>query len=67
MNERFYFSDDWLLRFLYRTASVQLTIAGLQPIAWQDRRMVNVDLTNIVSLCACHGNACCGWILSLFV
>ena len=36
--------------FLYRTASFQLTIAGLQPIDLQDRRMFNVDLTNIVSL-----------------
>ena len=41
---------DWLLQFVYRTASMQVSdIAGLEPIRWKDRRMVNVDLTDIVS------------------
>ncbi|XP_038061308.1 transmembrane and coiled-coil domain-containing protein 4-like isoform X1 [Patiria miniata] len=41
---------DWLLQFIYRAASVQMIdIAGLEPIAWKDRRMVNVDLTEIVN------------------
>ena len=45
------FSGDWLLQFVYRTASVQMIdIAGLEPIKWDDRRMVNVDLTEIVSV-----------------
>jgi hypothetical protein len=40
---------DWLLRFLYRSASVQLSIAGLAAIDWQDRRMHNMDLSDVVS------------------
>ena len=40
---------DWLLKFLYRTASVQMRVAGLQAIDWRDRRMQNVDLTDVVS------------------
>ena len=40
---------DWLLKFLYRTASVQYTIAGLMAIEWEDRRMNNIDLTDVVS------------------
>ena len=45
----FPFSGDWLLKFLYRSASVQFTIAGLGPIDWMDRRMHNMDLSEIVS------------------
>ena len=26
-----------------------IDIAGLEPVQWKDRRMVNVDLTEIVS------------------
>ncbi|XP_077998407.1 transmembrane and coiled-coil domain-containing protein 4-like [Glandiceps talaboti] len=44
-----YCSSDWLLRFVYRTASAQISIAGLQPIAWDDRRMINIDLSDVVS------------------
>lgn len=40
---------DWLLKFMYRTASAQLTIAGLTPVKWVNRRMHNIDLTDIVS------------------
>lgn len=40
---------DWLLRFVYRTSSVQLHVAGLQPVLLQDRRVENVDLSSIVS------------------
>uniref|UniRef100_A0A8C6XQB7 Transmembrane and coiled-coil domains 4 n=1 Tax=Naja naja TaxID=35670 RepID=A0A8C6XQB7_NAJNA len=40
---------DWLLRFVYRTASIQLSVAGLQPVCLDDRRMVNVDLSSIVN------------------
>ena len=35
---------------MYRTGSVQLRIAGLQAIEWRDRRMHNVDLSDIVSI-----------------
>lgn len=41
---------DWLLSFVYRTSSVQLHVAGLQPVLLQDRRMENVDLSSIVSI-----------------
>lgn len=41
---------DWLLSFVYRTSSVQLRVAGLQPVLLQDRRMENVDLSLVVSI-----------------
>ncbi|XP_034977015.1 transmembrane and coiled-coil domain-containing protein 4 isoform X2 [Zootoca vivipara] len=44
-----YCRGDWLLRYVYRTSSVQLNVAGLQPVNLDDRRMVNVDLSSIVS------------------
>lgn len=44
-----YSRGDWLLRFVYRTSSVQLRVAGLQPVLLQDRRMENVDLSSVVS------------------
>ncbi|BFZ23680.1 hypothetical protein BsWGS_26719 [Bradybaena similaris] len=44
-----YCRGDWLLKFLYRTSSVQLSIAGLRPINWADRRMHNIDLSDVVS------------------
>ncbi|XP_067947899.1 transmembrane and coiled-coil domain-containing protein 4-like [Watersipora subatra] len=44
-----YIRNDWILKFLYRTASAQLTIAGTKPVEWDDRRMVNMDLTNVVN------------------
>lgn len=40
---------DWLLSFVYRTSSVQLNVAGLQPVDLDDRRMVNMDLSSVVS------------------
>ncbi|XP_070587308.1 transmembrane and coiled-coil domain-containing protein 4-like, partial [Erythrolamprus reginae] len=40
---------DWLLRYVYRTASIQLNVAGLQPVCLEDRRMVNVDLSSLVN------------------
>ncbi|NXE70830.1 TMCO4 protein, partial [Calcarius ornatus] len=39
---------DWLLSFVYRTSSVQLNVAGLQPVNLDDRRMVNMDLSSVV-------------------
>lgn len=44
-----YSRGDWLLSFVYRTSSVQLQVAGLQPVLLQDRRMENVDLSSMVS------------------
>lgn len=50
---------DWLLSFVYRTSSAQLNVAGLQPIGLDDRRMVNVDLSSVVS--AGPAAACRDW------
>ncbi|XP_054155077.1 transmembrane and coiled-coil domain-containing protein 4-like isoform X2 [Oppia nitens] len=44
-----YCRGDWLLKFLYRTSSATLRIAGLQAIDWNDRKMTNVDLSHIVT------------------
>uniref|UniRef100_I3N8Z0 Transmembrane and coiled-coil domains 4 n=1 Tax=Ictidomys tridecemlineatus TaxID=43179 RepID=I3N8Z0_ICTTR len=44
-----YSRGDWLLSFVYRTSSVQLHVAGLQPVQLQDRRVENVDLSSVVS------------------
>nr|XP_055242384.1 transmembrane and coiled-coil domain-containing protein 4 isoform X3 [Gorilla gorilla gorilla]XP_055242387.1 transmembrane and coiled-coil domain-containing protein 4 isoform X3 [Gorilla gorilla gorilla] len=43
-----YCRGDWLLSFVYRTSSVQLRVAGLQPVLLQDRRVENVDLTSVM-------------------
>lgn len=40
---------DWLLSFVYRTSSVKLRVAGLQPVQLRDRRVENVDLSSVVS------------------
>ena len=42
------FRGDWLLKFLYRTANVKLKVAGLAPVQWENRRMHNIDLTDVV-------------------
>lgn len=44
-----YSRGDWMLKFLYRTTSATVNIAGLQSVPWKNRRMLNVDLTDIVS------------------
>ncbi|XP_041377715.1 transmembrane and coiled-coil domain-containing protein 4-like isoform X2 [Gigantopelta aegis] len=44
-----YCRADWLLKFLYRTASVQIRVAGLGPVRWENRRMHNIDLSDVVS------------------
>lgn len=44
-----YCQGDWLLRFLYRSSTGTMKIAGLMPIDWQDRRMFNFDLSDIVT------------------
>lgn len=45
----FSFRGDWLLGFVYRGSSVQLSVAGLQPISSQNRHIINVDLSSVVS------------------
>ncbi|XP_073426484.1 transmembrane and coiled-coil domain-containing protein 4 isoform X4 [Dendrobates tinctorius] len=42
-----YCRGDWLLSFVYRSSSVKLSVAGLQPVDLDDRRMVNVDLSSV--------------------
>ncbi|XP_015784542.1 transmembrane and coiled-coil domain-containing protein 4 isoform X2 [Tetranychus urticae] len=44
-----YCRGDWLLKFLYRTSTATLKIAGLGPVDWNNRRMCNIDLSEIVS------------------
>ncbi|XP_032424044.1 transmembrane and coiled-coil domain-containing protein 4 isoform X1 [Xiphophorus hellerii] len=43
-----YCRGDWLLGFLYRSSAAQMSVAGLQPIDIQDRRIINVDLSSVV-------------------
>ncbi|KAM9786342.1 transmembrane and coiled-coil domain-containing protein 4 [Neosynchiropus ocellatus] len=43
-----YCRGDWLLGYLYRGSAAQLSVAGLQPVNIQDRRIVNVDLSSVV-------------------
>ncbi|KAL1250441.1 hypothetical protein QQF64_021446 [Cirrhinus molitorella] len=43
-----YCRGDWLLGFLYRSSSVRMSVAGLQPINSQDRKIINVDLSSVV-------------------
>ncbi|XP_071783453.1 transmembrane and coiled-coil domain-containing protein 4 isoform X2 [Centroberyx gerrardi] len=43
-----YCRGDWLLGFLYRSSAAQLSVAGLQPINVNDRRIINVDLSSVV-------------------
>eukprot|EP00795_Rhopilema_esculentum_P011499 gene11499-21716_t len=45
-----YSRSDWLLKFVYRAASVQVgDIAGLGPIEVSWPRLVNIDLTDVVN------------------
>ncbi|KAK3105277.1 hypothetical protein FSP39_021535 [Pinctada imbricata] len=44
-----YARGDWLLKFLFRTVNVEFNhIAGLGPIKWSNRRMHNIDLSDVV-------------------
>lgn len=52
---------DWLLSFVYRTSSVRLRVAGLQPVLLQDRRVENVDLSSVVSTPVPRGADFGGW------
>ncbi|CAD5209695.1 unnamed protein product [Bursaphelenchus okinawaensis] len=44
-----YCTTDWLLKFLYRTMSVQFTIAGTGPVIVKDeKKIVNINLSHII-------------------
>ncbi|KAI5612272.1 transmembrane and coiled-coil domain-containing protein 4 isoform X1 [Silurus asotus] len=43
-----YCRGDWLLGFVYRSSSVQMSVAGLQPISSNNRQIINVDLSSVV-------------------
>ena len=40
--------NDWLLKYLYRVTSVASHVAGLEPIDIQHRRMINIDLSEVI-------------------
>ena len=40
---------DWLLRFIYRASSMRVSIAGLCEIPWKSKKMINIDLTEIIN------------------
>ena len=40
--------NDWLLKYLYRVTSVANRVAGLEPIDIQHRRMINIDLSEVI-------------------
>lgn len=44
-----YSSGDWILKFMYRACDAQINIAGLHPINWKNRRLTNVDISDIVT------------------
>ena len=44
-----YCRDDWLLKFLYRTSTATLRIAGLQAVSLENTKLENRDLSDIVS------------------
>lgn len=44
-----YSSKDWVLSFLYKTTNVTKGVAGIRPIEVTNRKMVNIDLTSVVS------------------
>ncbi|KAL1021118.1 hypothetical protein UPYG_G00009050 [Umbra pygmaea] len=43
-----YCRGDWLLGYVYRGSSAQLSVAGLQPISLNNHRIHNVDLSSVV-------------------
>ncbi|KAK4018779.1 hypothetical protein OUZ56_000821 [Daphnia magna] len=44
-----YSENDWVLKIIYRTASAAYDVAGLQAIDIQHERLVNVDLSQLIS------------------
>ncbi|CAJ0581526.1 unnamed protein product, partial [Mesorhabditis spiculigera] len=43
-----YCETDWLLRFVYRTMSVQFGIAGTSPVTGASKKIVNYNVSHIV-------------------
>lgn len=43
-----YCRGDWMLKFLYRSSSMQVHIAGLMPVKMQHHCMHNIDLSDVV-------------------
>ncbi|KAM3719193.1 putative membrane protein [Dirofilaria immitis] len=44
-----YCDSDWLLRFIYRTMSVQFTIAGTGPVTCKmEKKIVNFNLSHLI-------------------
>ncbi|GAB1610148.1 transmembrane and coiled-coil domain-containing protein 4-like, partial [Argonauta hians] len=43
-----YCRGDWLLKFLYRSSSMQFRIAGLMPVKLEHHCMHNIDLSDVV-------------------
>ena len=50
-----YCEDDWLLKFLYRTSTATLRIAGLQEVQVKNKKLENYNLSEIVT---CHMEYC---------
>ena len=44
-----YCRDDWLLKFVFRTANASLSIAGLGPIEFPSCRIENIDVSTIIN------------------
>ena len=44
-----YSSNDWVLSFLYKTSRVTTSVAGIRAVDLSDRKMVNVDLSSVIS------------------
>ncbi|KAH9420136.1 transmembrane and coiled-coil domain-containing protein 4-like [Dermatophagoides pteronyssinus] len=40
--------DDWLLKFLYRTSTATMRIAGLQEVNLKNKKLENHDLTDMI-------------------
>ncbi|KAH7637741.1 duf726 domain-containing protein [Dermatophagoides farinae] len=40
--------DDWLLKFLYRTSTATMRIAGLQEVNLKNKKLENHDLTDLI-------------------
>ena len=45
-----YCRDDWLLKFMYRTSTATMRIAGLQAIPVENKKLENKDLTHLVRI-----------------
>ncbi|XP_077998619.1 uncharacterized protein LOC144451604 [Glandiceps talaboti] len=43
-----YCSNDWFLKLVCRSAVTRVSIAGVQPVPLENRRMVNVDITGLI-------------------